>query len=228
VTQVTFQPLHEAIWRLEATRAHDGMDLRPHLEHLIDGRAGRIASSRAQASLTRLVGWRHAHASPPEPTQIRREVVLFGEDQVPNVLHRRPFARWRPIVQTRELDGSEHFAEGRLGIFDARKGCERTGFVRHDSQIYACADARSQAPRPGWRCYVSQRQLGCEEKKPRETLSGFAERLMSGSGTGIRTPVLALRGPRPGPLDDTATPHYWLGREDSNPRIRIQSPLSYH
>ncbi len=43
---------------------------------------------------------------------------------------------------------------------------------------------------------------------------------------GFEPAISALRGRRPGPLDECATLH-WLGKEDSNPRIRIQSPLSY-
>jgi hypothetical protein len=122
------------------------MDLRPHLEHLV-GSAGGIAASGAQASLTCLVGWRHARAAPPESTQIWREVVLFGEDEMPHVLHRRPLARRWPLVQTPRLDGSKPLAQCRLRIFDARKGCERTGFVHQGPQRYARADDRCQVTR---------------------------------------------------------------------------------
>ena len=37
---------------------------------------------------------------------------------------------------------------------------------------------------------------------------------------------LSLRGRCPKPLDECAT--IWLGKKDSNLRLRIQSPLSYH
>ena len=46
-----------------------------------------------------------------------------------------------------------------------------------------------------------------------------------GGPNGIRTRVLALRGPRPRPLDDGTI---WLGREDSNPYKQIQSLPSCH
>ncbi len=42
---------------------------------------------------------------------------------------------------------------------------------------------------------------------------------------GFEPAISALRGRCPGPLDECAA---WLGMEDSNPHIRIQSPLSYH
>ena len=41
-----------------------------------------------------------------------------------------------------------------------------------------------------------------------------------GGPNGNRTRVLALRGPRPRPLDDGTK---WLGREDSNPYKQIQN-----
>jgi hypothetical protein len=173
VMQITFQAAHEAIRCLEAAGLHDGMDLRPHLEHLVDG-AGGIASGGAQASLTCPVGWRHARAAPPESTQIWREVVLFGEDEMPHVLHRRPVARRWPLVQTRRLDGSKHLAECRHGIFGALKGCERTGFVRQDPQIYVRANDRCQVARAECRCsYV----LSPPHRFHRRGTKPFAERL---------------------------------------------------
>ncbi len=39
---------------------------------------------------------------------------------------------------------------------------------------------------------------------------------------------LSLRGRCPRPLDECATRIFWLGKKDSNLRLRIQSPLSYH
>jgi transcriptional regulator with XRE-family HTH domain len=38
----------------------------------------------------------------------------------------------------------------------------------------------------------------------------------------------SLRGRCPRPLDECATEITWLGKKDSNLRLRIQSPLSYH
>ncbi len=38
----------------------------------------------------------------------------------------------------------------------------------------------------------------------------------------------SLRGRCPKPLDECATEILWLGKKDSNLRLRIQSPLSYH
>ena len=43
---------------------------------------------------------------------------------------------------------------------------------------------------------------------------------------GFEPAIFALRGRCPGPLDERAK--MWLGMEDSNPHIRIQSALSYH
>ena len=38
----------------------------------------------------------------------------------------------------------------------------------------------------------------------------------------------SLRGRCPRPLDECAPEILWLGKKDSNLRLRIQSPLSYH
>ena len=49
-----------------------------------------------------------------------------------------------------------------------------------------------------------------------------------GGPNGIRTRVLALRGPCPRPLDDGAGhTRNWLGEEDSNPRYQGQNLVSY-
>src|SRR5262249_33705920 len=62
-----------------------------------------------------------------------------------------------------------------------------------------------------------------------ETFRGLNLCKSGGGRNGIRTPVSALRWPRPGPLDDGAgeTRDGWLGEEDSNPRYRGQNPASY-
>ena len=50
----------------------------------------------------------------------------------------------------------------------------------------------------------------------------------TGGPNGIRTRVLALRGPCPRPLDDGAGhTRNWLGEEDSNPRYQGQNLVSY-
>ncbi len=46
--------------------------------------------------------------------------------------------------------------------------------------------------------------------------------------TGFEPVISSLRGRCPKPLDECATRIFWLGKKDSNLRLRIQSPLSYH